>query len=253
MNDLFGGDYSGEPFRLFGLPHVVALVAIALINLGLITYGQRIPARWRKCIRFGLAALLLIDEALWHIWNWRIGEWTIQTMLPLHLCSVFVFLSAIMLLTRSYSIFELAYFLGIAGAMQALLTPDAGPYGFPHFRFFQVMVSHGSIVTAAVYMAAVEGYRPTLASIKRVLITGNLYAVAVGIINAVIGSNYLYVARKPETASLLDVLPAWPWYLPILEGIALLMIALLYAPYALRDLRPKRIARAGATRALDAP
>jgi len=26
--------------------------------------------------------------------------------------------------------------MGIGGALQALLTPDLGLYGFPHFRFF---------------------------------------------------------------------------------------------------------------------
>ena len=246
MNQFFAGNYHGEPFELFGTPHLVALTIVALVNLGLITAGRRLPDRWRAPIRYSLAAVLLVDEALWHWWNASTGQWSILKMLPLHLCSALVFLSAAMLITRSYAIFEFAYLLGIAGALQALLTPDAGPYGFPHFRFFQVMISHGSIVTAAIYMAAVEGYRPTVGSIKRVLVRGNAYALGVGVINALIGSNYLYIARKPETASLLDVLPPWPWYLPILELLALLMIGLLYLPYAVRDLRSKRPARQSA-------
>jgi hypothetical integral membrane protein (TIGR02206 family) len=243
MNQFFSGNYNGEPFELFGTPHLVALTIVALINLALITAGRRLPERWRTPIRYTLAAILLIDEALWHWWNWSTGQWSIQKTLPLHLCSVLVFLSAVMLITKSYAIFEFAYLLGIAGALQALLTPDAGPYGFPHFRFFQVMISHGSIITAAVYMATVEGYRPTVRSIKHVLIRGNLYALGVGIVNALIGSNYLFIARKPETASLLDVLPPWPWYLPMLELLALLMIGLLYLPYAIQDLRSKRLAQ----------
>lgn len=240
MNEFFTGDYSGPPFQLFGTPHLIALAIVALINVALIVVGTRVPERWRRIIRFGLAALLLIDEALWHWWNGSTGQWSIQETLPLHLCSVLVFLSAVMLITKSYAIYEFAYLLGIAGALQALLTPDAGPYGFPHFRFFQVMVSHGSIVAAAVYMTAVEGYRPTPASIRRVVVRTNLYALFVGLVNALIGSNYLFIARKPATASLLDVLPAWPWYLPILEVLALLMIGLLYLPFAVKDLREKR-------------
>jgi hypothetical integral membrane protein (TIGR02206 family) len=66
-----------------------------------------------------------------------------------------------MLVTKNYRLYEYAYFLGIAGATQTLLTPDAGPYGFPHFCFFQVFLSHGSIVTTAVYMIVVDRYRPT--------------------------------------------------------------------------------------------
>ncbi len=243
MTQYFAGDYTGDPFQLFGPHHLVALAIIALINIALIAFGRRIPERLRPHIRYGLAALLIVDEALWHLWNITAGKWSVQTTLPLHLCSVLVFLSAIMLITRSYAIFEVAYLLGIAGALQALLTPDAGPYGFPHFRFFQVMLSHGSIVTAAVYMAAVECYRPSLRSIGRVLIRGNIYALVVGGVNALIGSNYLFIARKPETASLLDVLPPWPWYLPILELLALVMIGLLYLPYAISDLRSRHATR----------
>jgi hypothetical integral membrane protein (TIGR02206 family) len=247
MIQFFARDYAGEPFELFGPHHLLALAIVASINIALIAFGRQIPEPWRPHIRYGLATLLLVDEALWHLWNITAGTWSIRTTLPLHLCSVLVFLSAIMLITKSYGIFEVVYFLGIAGALQALLTPDAGQYGFPHFRFFQVIVSHGSIITAAVYMAAVEECRPVVQSIKRVLIRGNVYALAVFVVNVLIGSNYLFIARKPETASLLDVLPPWPWYLPILELIGLLMIGLLYLPYAIRDLKARPARRAPAT------
>jgi hypothetical integral membrane protein (TIGR02206 family) len=244
MNEFFALNWSGMPFELFGSHHLVALGIILVTNVALITWGQHLPERWRPIVRYGLAMLLIVDEIGWHYWNWVTGQWSIQTTLPLHLCSILVFLSAWMLVTKSYGIFEFAYLLGIAGALQALLTPDAGAYGFPHFRFFQVFVSHGSIVTAAVYMAAVEKYRPTPKSIKNVLIGSNLYLIAVGIVNALIGSNYLFIAHKPETASLMDVLPAWPWYIPILQLLGAIMIGLLYLPYAIKDLKLRRAAPA---------
>ena len=59
----------------------------------------------------------------------------------------------------------------------------------------------------------------------------------VGGINALIGSNYLFIARKPDTASLLDVLPQWPWYIIHIEAIGLLSMLILYLPFAIRDLR----------------
>jgi hypothetical integral membrane protein (TIGR02206 family) len=235
MDQFFTGDYTGAPFELFGPAHLIALSVVVLINLLIFIFRKRFTEEIRKVFRYSLAAVLIVDEVGWHLWNYTTGKWSIQETLPLHLCSVFVFLSAYMLVTRSFHIYEYAYFLGIAGASQALLTPDAGIYGFPHFRFFQVIVSHGSIVTAALYFTFVEGFRPYLHSFKRVFIGANIYMLFVGGINAVLGSNYLFIARKPDTASLMDVLGPWPWYILSLEVVGVLLCLLLYLPFALKD------------------
>lgn len=242
MERFFAKDYTGGPFELFGLAHVIAMSIIAAVNVAIICFGRRLSSRWSNIVRYTITFLLLLAESAWHLWNLATGQWTIQTMLPLHLCSVFVWLSAVMLLTNSYHIYEFAYLLGIAGALQAVVTPDAGQYGFPHFRFFQVFVSHGSIVTAAVYMTVVAGFRPVPKSFLRVAVIANIYMLIVGGINALIGSNYLFIARKPETASLLDVLPAWPWYILYIEAIGLVSMLVLYLPFAIRDWRAKRVA-----------
>ena len=141
--------------------------------------------------------------------------------------------------------YEFAYFPGIGGALQALLTPDPGIYGFPHLRFSQVIVSPGAIVTAAIFMTGVEDYRPCPVALKRVLIWTNIYMAAVFILNQVIGSNYLFIAHKPETACLIDALGPWPWYILSLEVNGAVMCLLLYAPFALADLRRKRLVAMG--------
>ena len=240
MNQFFARDYTGAPFQLFGPAHLVALALILLVNLSLLWVRRSNSAQLKNTIRYTLAGTLLVVETSWHLWNAFTGQWTLQTMLPLHLCSALVWLTIIMLLTRNYQIYEFAYLLGIAGALQALLTPDAGIYGFPHFRFFQVMLSHGALVTSAMFMTLVEGYRPTSRSLVRVLIGGNLYMAAVGLVNWAIGSNYLFIAHKPETASLLDMLPAWPWYILYIEALGVAFALLFYLPFAIRDWRAKQ-------------
>ncbi len=241
MGDFFAKDYTGGAFQLFGIAHLAALGVVILAIVLLVIFGKRANEKTRKTIRYTMAAILVVDEIGWHVWNAANGTWNIQTMLPLHLCSVFVFLSAYMLVVRNYTIYEFAYFLGIAGASQALLTPDAGIYGFPHYRFFQIMLSHGCIIAAAIYMTLVEGYRPTWNSLKKVLIGGNIYMVAVFFLNLAIGSNYLFIARKPGTASLIDLMPAWPWYILIIELLAVGVSLLLYMPFAIGDTRRKKV------------
>jgi uncharacterized membrane protein YwaF len=63
---------------------------------------------------------------------------------------------------------------------------------------------------------------------------------AVGLVNWALSSNYLFIAHKPETASLLDVLPAWPWYILWIEAIGAVAVLLLYAPFAVKDWRARR-------------
>jgi hypothetical integral membrane protein (TIGR02206 family) len=96
------------------------------------------------------------------------------------------------------------------------------------------------LVTAAVFMTMVEGFRPTWKSLLRVLVVMNLYMVAIFFFNQLIGSNYLYVAHKPVGPTLLDVLPAWPWYLLYIEAIGLGVCLLLYLPFAIQDWRGKK-------------
>jgi hypothetical integral membrane protein (TIGR02206 family) len=129
------------------------------------------------------------------------------------------------------------YFASVGGALQALITPDANQYGFPHYRAMQTFFAHGLLVLVPVYMTVVEGYRPTLDSLKRVFIWTNLYMACVFFINLTIGSNYLFIAHKPEFPTLLDALAPWPWYIIELEVVGLAVLSLLYVPFLIKDWR----------------
>jgi uncharacterized membrane protein YwaF len=52
-------------------------------------------------------------------------------------------------------------------------------------------------------------------------------------------SNYLFLARKPYTPSLLDLLGPWPIYIIWMEVIGIATILILYLPFALADLRQR--------------
>lgn len=235
MEPYLTADYQGAPFVMFGPPHLISLGIILAIILFLI-FGWKNPSETGKNrFRYFLGAVLILNEIAWHLWNAIYNEWTIQTMLPLHLCSVLVWIGGFALLTRNFRVYEFLYLMGVGGAIQALLTPDVGIYGFPHFRYFQTFISHGSIMIAGIYMTTVEGLRPTWRSLGRVFIGMNIYLVVVFIINSIIGSNYLFIMHPPETPSLIDMLGPWPWYIIPLELIGLATCLILYLPFAIKD------------------
>jgi len=241
MGLYFTGDYPGPAFEFLGAAHLIAIAVLVALNFWLAGF-KNASEQTKTRIRWTMAILLWANEIAWHVWNAAVGKWTIQTMLPLHLCSVLVWIGAFMLVTKNQTIYEFAYFMGIAGAFQAVMTPDLGIYGFPHFRFFQTFISHGLIITAAIYMTVVEGFRPTWKSLLRVAIGINVYMGIVFLVNTAIGSNYLFVNGKPPTASLLDMLPDWPVYLIYMEAIGIICCLLLYIPFIIKDARAKRVA-----------
>jgi len=131
MGQYYAKEYTGETFQLFGLGHLVAIALIFLINISFISLRKSDNPVLKNWVRYGIALSIIVSEGSWHIWNIAIGEWTIQTRLPFHLCSALVWTSLIMLLTKNYKIFEFAYFLGITGASQAALTPKQASMGPP--------------------------------------------------------------------------------------------------------------------------
>jgi hypothetical integral membrane protein (TIGR02206 family) len=245
MEQFFTSNYTGAPFLLFGPSHLAFLAVVVLACVLLFIFRDRFSPRQKTFMRWSLAVWLVLNEVAFHTWHIYYGLWSVQNHLPLHICSIMVFASAYMLVSRNYTIYEFSYFMGIGAAMQALLTPDAGIYGFPHFRFFQTMTAHSLIVFSAIYMTAVEKFRPHPKSLVRVFVGMNIYMVLIFLFNPLIGSNYLFIAHKPETASLIDVLGPWPWYILSLEAIGIILCLILYLPFFLKDLaarQPKKTA-----------
>ena len=237
MQQYFDYHYDGPAFDLFGAGHLLSVAIVTVIAAYLI-WGWRNPSeRGRQRVRLLIVVTMLLIEVSWHGWNVLNDAWSYRQHLPLHSCSISVWGSIYVVWTRSFRVYEILFFIGTAGAVQTLLTPDAGIYGLPHFRALQTLSAHGMIVIAMTYMTVIEGFRPTWRSLWKTMLVGNVYLVVVTGLNYLIGSNYMYTLRKPATASLLDAMGPWPWYILAGEVVALLMFCLLYLPFAVGNRR----------------
>ncbi|EST52668.1 hypothetical protein T458_17060 [Brevibacillus panacihumi W25] len=223
---------SGEPFRLFSLSHLVVLLLFAAGTWALYFYRRKLRASsMKETMRHTLAATLLLTELafqFWHVWT---QTWSTAYTLPLQLCSVSLLLCVVMLYSKSYALYEVTFFAGVGGALQAMLTPELF-YPFPHFRFLHFFLAHACIIWACLYMTWVEKYQPTLRSVWKTMVFLNLLLVIALLVNRWTGGNYLFVSRKPDNPSLIDYLGAYPWYIISLEGVAIVMFLLLYLPFA---------------------
>ena len=153
-----------EPFGLahltiigltIGLPFVLAAVVRAS--------GSRTTER---AIGLFLGILLLVNYIAYVGFVGRSSSFTWAQILPLQLCDWAMFVIIVAMWTGRRSWFEVAYFWGIGGTLQALITPNLR-YGFPDLRFISFFVAHSVIIIGIIFLMLVHRYRPRPASILR--------------------------------------------------------------------------------------
>jgi len=213
--------------KLLGPLHLslLAVTGIIAFVLCLLCRSHVFPLR---PVRRTLGALLASNEIVWWIWRYsregiRVGN------LPLQLCDIAVWLAVGSALMDASLIFELAYFVGMTGAAMALLTPDLySPWPtYPAIYFF---LAHGGIVITIV--VTIFGGRISFPqrAVWRSLGFLLLYAAVVGAFDRISGANYMYLMRKPASASPLNAMGPWPWYICSAVGLALALFWLLWLP-----------------------
>jgi len=237
MSKYFSYDYQDNPFSFFSNHHSNALLILLGVYILLFLFRKKLrnPQIDIK-LRYIIASALILQEISLSVWRASNGAWHPGTSLPLHLCGASIVLSAIMLINKNYTLFEINYFWGLGGAIQALLTPDIGVYGFPHYRYFQFFTSHGLILTAVLYMVFVHQYTPKHRSIWKVFGITLIYTGFIAIFNLIFKGNYLFICSKPENGSIMDVMGPWPWYILPLGIVAIITFYIWYSPFAIRSI-----------------
>jgi hypothetical integral membrane protein (TIGR02206 family) len=221
-----------HPFHLFSTAHLITLVIILGLCVLLVVFRRRIEEkRKRTFFRFFLASLLFVTDAWQQLWLVHEKAWSLKTALPLQLSDLAVIVAILMLLTKSYKLFQFIYYAGLGSSIQAILTPDLNRFSFPHFQYIEFFVSHGGVVLALLFMIVAFHYRPTIASLWGTFLIVNLYGACVFFLNKSLNANYLYIMKKPASASLLNFLGPWPWYLLSLDLVMILSFYILYLPF----------------------
>lgn len=177
------------------------------------------------------------------------GGWSVRGSLPLDLCDIALAIAAVACACPRWRLgVELTYFWGLAGTLQAVVTPDLNA-SFPHLEFLEFVVGHLGIVIAALYLVVGLRLEPRPGAVLRVLAITAAYTGCVGLVDWLTGSNYMYLAHIPRRSSLLSVLGPWPWYIVSAAGVAVALFLILDAPFRLRRSRanrrrfPPRVAR----------
>ena len=154
---------------------------------------------------------------------WRMGSLTPQAALPLHLCSFNGVIALPVLLSKCSSGWEFMLFLGLPGALGALLFPCVVgcPWqGWMNLFFFGL---HTLLVLAAL-LPLMVGMRPRRCPWGAFLWGNGLVAMAMAA-NQRFNGNFLFLQSAPEGTPLAFLHRWGPWgYWMLLEALAALIL-----------------------------
>lgn len=219
-----------------GPAHLAVLAFTLAAPLGLAWVARRARSeKFSRVVAWSLSLLLLANEAAHRVYQHAEGQLTWQRGLPMQLCDWAMFAVVAALLTRRRAFYEPAYFWGLAGTFQAILTPNLD-VTFPHFRFLSYFIVHSGIVIGVLFLTFGMGFRPTWSSLWRTIGWSEVYLVSALVVNRLTGANYGFLSDKPKGPSLLSWLSDWPpLYVAEINLVAIGFFLALYVPFAIRD------------------
>ena len=250
MKDFFAYFFgAGEPgeFKDFTFAHLAPiLVAAGIIYL---IYHFRNEIRNSKhdtTIRYVLAFTMIVSEMsyFWRLVGVEALDPNAVDHLPITVCGWSIVFCSYLVIGKSQSLFDIAYFWLFAGTIFALITPGAvlSVTGPTRYRYYQFWVEHTFGYISIFYMMFVHKMRPTVKSaIKSYSVLAALAVVAYTA-NSILGpgANYLFMAKPEDTPSILDILPPiFAVRILIMAAAVTLLFFLAYLPWFLKDRRAK--------------
>ncbi|WP_078312497.1 MULTISPECIES: TIGR02206 family membrane protein [unclassified Mycobacterium] len=216
-------------FHAYGPSHWVILAVFVLGAVLLVSRGRRLTDVGARLLGRVLGAVTAIIYAV--IFIAGCIPMRIDVSMPLRLTDLATVVAAYALWSQRYWAYALTYYWGLVLSSQALISPVLTGSDFPGHEFLAFWSIHLLVVWAAIYLTWGRGMRPTWHSYRLTATVTLSWATLTMTFNAVAGSNYGFLNEKPATASLLDLMGPWPWYVVFAAMLVLTVWALMTWPW----------------------
>ncbi|GAA5134070.1 TIGR02206 family membrane protein [Pseudonocardia adelaidensis] len=219
-------------FAAYGASHWIVLAVLAAGVVLLARFGGRYrgtPTAARAGRVFAVVLVAFHLPIL--VYDLSPARFDIQHSLPFQISDLVWMAAAWALWTHQQWAYGLTYYWGLTLAPQAMITPALQGPDALSIDFVSFWGQHLLVLWAAVYLTWWVGMRPTWRSFALAAVVTVAWGLAMLAFNAAAGTNYLFVSRKPDNPSLLDLMGGWPWYLGVELVVGLAAWALLTWPW----------------------
>ena len=228
-------------FETFGLEHNLYLIGTFTIWFLVLFTGKVIlNLEQRRIFVLLLIFITISQELIDDILRWNVGIWDVAEDLPLHMCGISFFTSTYALYKKNQTAFELSYFWGLAGAFQAIITPDPTRFVMD-VSLFWTFLSHGLIILNVLWMIVIDNMRCRVGSYLNAIIITNGILFIISIVNSILGGNYWFICEKPGGESPF-IMGEWPLYIIGFQISGILLLGLFYIPMIILRKKGKQFA-----------
>ena len=204
--------------------HHTLITIVVIATLLIVRY--RVNRYNLNFIDIFLGFLPIIIELIFQIQSVLNKEWMLIKTLPLEISYLTIFAIPIYLYMPSRILQSWIYYIGIWSAAAAFLnTIMMGAE--PWHVLLRYYGHHGTLLYFGISIY-ISGYRPTLKDYYNTAIIMLLIIFIIGLINKIIGSNYMFTRFKPTVMNLTLLMADWPYYFIIIVSIGLVFCYLLY-------------------------
>lgn len=191
---LFDEQYA--QFQMFSLAHIFPFILLAMMIVVFKRFGHHFKGTFEQNARRTLIVLMLAMEWTFYVWEVRRNGLTAE-LLPLGLCAMTLYLSCIMLWTKTRVLFRWIFVYAISGSMLSLIIVNM-PYTWPHFRYMHYFGTHMFFLLACLYAWMVWGYRLKYKHVLQSSLGLAIYALVIYQLNVRLGTNHLFLHALPE-------------------------------------------------------
>lgn len=223
---------SATDFPTFGFEHNTYLFVCVAVWIALPFVGRNYLNRsQRNSFALYMAVFTIFQEFLFDFFQLYIDDFSMNEDLSLHMCGLSLFLSSYALWKKSQTAFELSFFWGLAGAFQAIITPDPTRWPYGDISIFWSFLSHGVIILNVIWLIWVDRMRCRKGSLLNTLLITGGTAFVIAYVNKFLGegANYWFLCNKPSGDSPF-LIGDWPYYLIAFQLVGFLMMAIVYLP-----------------------
>jgi len=212
-------------FSNYSIEHYLSLLALVVLAIYLLkVINKQYLLKTHHNIMVAFSALVCFSQIFKSCVRVYLGNFNIHTDLPLELCNILTFLMLFTLLTKSRALWAIIYFWIMSGTFQSLFTPTL-QQSCPNYEFWRYWLVHGGLVICALYPIMILKWTLTWKDVLRSMIILNILAFIMYHFNNFLGSNYMYLNKKPGGDNLYAILGEWPIYILQLEGVMILLFS----------------------------